>query len=54
MDFCNWLETKLGTTKWVVAQRLTPRMIRSGYELALTQKRFRDLKAEWQSLAATP
>jgi hypothetical protein len=46
MKFTDWLEQKLGTRKWVVAERLTKRLRDKGYVLAVSQKKYRALMAE--------
>lgn len=45
--FNAWLERKLGTRSWVVAPRLTDRMRANGYTLAVTQKRFAELRQQF-------
>lgn len=46
--FCEWLAAKLGTTKWVVSQRLTPRLKAKGYAVAVSEVRFKRLEAEYR------
>lgn len=43
----NWLARRVGTTKWVLAQRLTDNMRSKGYEVAIPQKRWADLEREF-------
>lgn len=43
--FGQWLTAKVG--RWVVADRLTPRLVSKGYVTALTQGRYNRLRAEW-------
>lgn len=45
--FTDWLAEKLGTRNWVVARRLTDRLRSKGYDLAVSQKRFTALQAEY-------
>ena len=47
--FSEWLAARLNTRQWVVASRLTPRLRAKGYELALTQRRFALLQAEFDA-----
>jgi len=47
--FTEWLCQKLGTDRWVVACRLTPRLEAKGYTIAVSQKRFSALKLEFAS-----
>jgi hypothetical protein len=42
-----WLAERVGTTKWVVASRMTPRLKGKGYEVAISPKRFTALEAEY-------
>ena len=48
MSFADWLEQKLGTRKWCVAHHLGKRM-REKYDLAITQKRYRELEQEYKN-----
>ncbi len=48
LKFVDWLEDKLGTRKWVVSQRLTPRLRTKGYDLAISNKKMRELEAEFE------
>jgi hypothetical protein len=41
MAFGNWLSEQVGTNKWVVAGRLTPRLAGKGYMVAIHPKKFR-------------
>lgn len=47
--FTDWLADRLGTRQWVVAHRLTPYLCSKGYELAVTQKRYTALQAEYDA-----
>lgn len=42
-----WLTAQLGTSRWVVATRLTPRLKAKGYTVALTPKRWAALEAAY-------
>tara|TARA_R100001443_G_scaffold91799_3_gene98483 strand:- start:8667 stop:8852 length:186 start_codon:yes stop_codon:yes gene_type:complete len=46
MSLADYVAARVGTRRWVVAPRLTPRLREQGYEKAVTQKRFTALKAE--------
>lgn len=48
MDFCDWLAAKVGTRKWCVFPRLTDRVKRKGYELAIPQKKFSAYLREYE------
>lgn len=43
MDFRDWLAAELGTSKWVVAPRLTARLGET-YDLAISRKTFTSLR----------
>ncbi len=47
-DFGDYLERVLGTRMWVVSPRLTPRLKDKGYDVALSQARYRDLNRRWE------
>ncbi|MDR6954145.1 hypothetical protein J2X65_003513 [Ancylobacter sp. 3268] len=47
--FCTWLAARHGT-RWCVAQRLTDRLRRQGYDLALSPKKYAALEAEYERL----
>lgn len=47
--FCAWLAERLGTHKWCVATRLTARMRESGYDMAISERRYRDLLALFEA-----
>jgi hypothetical protein len=53
-EWLDWLERRVGTGAWCVAQRLTPRMRDKGYALAISPKRFRELETEYLSLKVSP
>jgi len=42
-----WLAQKLGTTKWVVAARWSPKL-REKYDTRLSQALYNELRAEWE------
>jgi len=46
MTFLEWLAQTIGTDAWVVAPRLTPRLGEK-YQIAIPQKRFTELRAEY-------
>jgi hypothetical protein len=46
MTFVDFLAEKLGTHRWCVAHHLGSRM-RERYDLAITQKRYRELELEY-------
>ena len=46
-SFTDWLADKLGLRNWVVAARLTPRLRDRGYAVAISQRKFRRLMAEY-------
>ena len=48
MSFIEYLRAELGTDRWVVAQRLTPRLRERGYTKAVTEKRFRALEERYR------
>lgn len=59
MHYVDHIADILGTQKWVVAPRLTTRLRRKGYELAVSQKRFTAVweeaqRREARDLAGTP
>jgi hypothetical protein len=49
ITFVDWLAQKLGTSRWVVAHRLTPRL-RAKYDLAVSEKKFDQLEAEYKAI----
>ncbi len=49
-NFLDWLAARLGTRQWVVAARLTDRLRAKGYDLALSQKLYTELRNEWAQL----
>jgi hypothetical protein len=51
MKFSAWLRSKLGTSKWVIAARLTPKLKARGYTLAISEDRFRELESEFNRRA---
>lgn len=50
-SFGDYSERKLGTRKWVVAPRLTQRLRDKGYEMAISQRRYRHLETEYETEA---
>ena len=46
MTLGEYITSKLGKM-WVVAPRLSPRLKRDGYTVALTPKRYRELELAW-------
>lgn len=53
-DWRLWLRDKLGTPRWCVTPRMTARLEREGYTVAVTQRRFNDLKAEYLTERGIP
>jgi hypothetical protein len=47
MKFHDWLAEKVGTRDWLVG-RLSPRRRALGYDLGISQKRFTELKREYE------
>jgi hypothetical protein len=45
----DWIAERVGTHKWVVAHRMTPRLAKQ-YELAISHARYRELTQEWNAL----
>ena len=52
MTFCEFLEWRLDTKKWCVKQRLTDKLRRRGYEIAVSQEKFTELKNEYEALTS--
>jgi transcriptional regulator with XRE-family HTH domain len=50
ITFCEFLEQRLGTRRWCVKQRLTDRLRHQGYEVAVSQKKFTALRAEFEAI----
>lgn len=48
LDFGAFLERELGTRDWCVASRFTDRLQRAGYKAAVSQKRYRALREQWE------
>jgi hypothetical protein len=46
--FTDWLAERLGTHKWAVCRASAKR--REKYDVFLSQKRYSELRAEWESL----
>lgn len=44
-----FLADRIGTHKWVVASRLTPRLRDKGYEAVISQKRYAELEEEYRA-----
>jgi len=51
-NFSDWLAERLGTRQWVVAPRLSPYLRSKGYNLALSQKRYAALQAQYDAAQA--
>lgn len=47
-SFTDYLAKKLGTRHWVLAQRLTDRLRRKGYELAISARHYDTLEKEFE------
>jgi hypothetical protein len=47
-----WVKARVGTSKWVVASRLTPRLQGRGYTLAITPKRYAVMMREYKAVRA--
>ncbi len=48
-SFVDFLEEHIGTKRWCVAQRLTPRL-KERYTVALSRRRYADLSDQWERL----
>ena len=46
-EWLDWLAEQVGTRKWVVAGRLTDRLRRKGYEVAIHPKRYSALALQF-------
>lgn len=53
MKFTEWLAVTLGTSRWVVAARLSRRLVVKGYVLAVSERRFDALEAEFIAAAGS-
>lgn len=51
-NFSIWLEAELGTRAWVVAARLTAGLKAHGHEIAVSRKRFADLRQQYLASVA--
>jgi hypothetical protein len=46
--FCDFLAELVGTRRWCVAASLTDRLRAKGYEVAISQARYKELTLEWE------
>lgn len=49
ISFPDFLAERLGTRHWVLAPRLTTRLINKSYDLAVPRKKYSALAAEWNA-----
>ena len=50
--FSEYMASQLDTHRWMVAPRLTKLATQAGYQIAISQKRYRALRLAWLRLAA--
>jgi hypothetical protein len=48
LTFSDYIAERVGTRKWVVAARLTPRLKAKGYEAALSPTRYSQIEHEYR------
>lgn len=53
-EWMEWLRNKFGGAQWCVTPRLGSRLLERGYTVAVTQRRFNDLKAEYLTQKGIP